>query len=218
MKSILSLLFVSFLCCFIGCKKLEPQKQIPIAKDIKRLEAYNKLDNLKEGIWHVDEWKALASKICENTKYKDCSVLGEIYHENFYGFGTKKDRHKAIQMLAKSCSMNDSMSCLKLATLADKSDYPVGKSTDLFKKSHDIAIDRCSKDYAMDCYVLALIYFEGYAPFDRDRQKSKEYANKSCDMKHAGSCIFLGINGDTYEDIQQARQKACKLGIAEYCK
>lgn len=201
-----------------GCKKPEPPKPIPIAKDLKRLEAYNKLDNLKEGIWHVDEWKSLAKNMCEKTKYRDCSVWGEIYHENFYGYGTKKNRQDAIKILVKSCSMNDSKSCLKLATLADQSDYPVGKSTDFFKKAHDIATKQCNLHYAMDCYVLALIYFEGYEPFERNREKAKEYARKACDMKHAGSCIFLGINADTREEVKEVHEKACKLGVKEYCK
>lgn len=212
-------LYVLFSCFILGCAKHEvAKKPVLEAKDIRRLEAYNKLDDLKEGIWHVDKWKALAKSICDDSKKKDCSILAEIYHDHFYGYGTRADRQKAIQMLVKSCELNDSKSCLKLGTLADQSDYPVGKSTDFFKKTHDIAQKGCNDNYAMDCSVLALLYFEGYGDLERDRGKAKEYAHKACDMKHAGSCIFIGINGDTHEEVLEAHKKACALGVKAYCK
>lgn len=213
--------FIVYLCifsCFIGCAKKEVSpKPIPEAKDLKRLGTYNKLDNLKEGIWHVDEWKNFAKQICNNSHKKDCSVIGEIYNDHFYGYGTKADRKKAIKILAKSCELNDSRSCLKLGTLADKQDYPIGEGITFVKKARDIAQKGCDSNYAMDCYVLALLYFEGYGNFERDRSKAKEYAHKACDMKHAGSCIFIGINGDTNEEIELAHKKACILGVKAYC-
>lgn len=212
--------FVLFACFILGCAKQEVQVQVPApeARDLKRLEVYNKLDNLKEGIWHVDEWKELAKNICDKSNKKDCSVLAEIYHDRFYGYGTRADRQKAIQILAKSCELNDSKSCLKLGTLADQSDYPVGKSTTFFKKAHDLAQRGCNDDYAMDCSVLAVLYFDGLGGFERDRSKAKEYAHRACDMKHAGSCIFIALNGDTKDEVVEASKKACELGVKSYCK
>ena len=121
-------------------------------------------------------------------------------------------------MLVKSCSLNDSKSCLKLSSLADQSDYPVGESETFFKKAHDLGLKGCNANYALDCHVLALLYFEGHGEFERDRAKSKEYAHKACDMKHAGSCIFIGINGDTHEEVLEAHKRACALGIKAMCK
>lgn len=214
-----------FLCIIfsyfiLGCAK---QKEVAKttttkAKDIEIVEEYNTLDNLKEGIWYVDKWKKYAKKICDASKGKDCSVLAEIYHDKSYGYGSRKDRQKAIRMLVKGCSLNDSKSCLKLSYLADQSDYPVGKSDDFFKKAYDIALNGCNANYALDCYVLAMIYFEGHGEFKRDRAKSKEYAHKACNMKHAGSCIFVSINGNTNEEVREAHKKACALGIKAMCK
>lgn len=216
---IMVFLCVMFSCFIMGCAKKEVIKAPPPeAKDTKRIESYNKLDNLKEGVWRVDEWKETAKKICQDSKERDCSVLAEIYHDRFYGYGSRGDRQKAIQMLVKSCSLNDSKSCLKLSSLADQSDYPVGESETFFKKAHDLALKGCNANYALDCHVLALLYFEGHGEFERDRAKSKEYAHKACDMKHAGSCIFIGINGDTHEEVLEAHKKACALGIKAMCK
>lgn len=210
---------VIFSCFIMGCAKKEIIKAPPPeAKDMKRVESYNKLDNLKEGVWRVDEWKEAAKKICQDSKERDCSVLAEIYHDRFYGYGSRGDRQKAIQTLVKSCSLNDSKSCLKLSSLADQSDYPVGESETFFKKAHDLGLKGCNANYALDCHVLALLYFEGRGEFERDRAKSKEYAHKACDMKHAGSCIFIGINGDTHEEVLEAHKKACALGIKAMCK
>lgn len=210
---------IMFSCFIMGCAKKEVIKAPPPeAKDTKRIESYNKLDNLKEGVWRVDEWKETAKKICQDSKERDCSVLAEIYHDRFYGYGSRGDRQKAIQMLVKSCSLNDSKSCLKLSSLADQSDYPVGESETFFKKAHDLALKGCNANYALDCHVLALLYFEGHGEFERDRAKSKEYAHKACDMKHAGSCIFIGINGDTHEEVLEAHKRACALGIKAMCK
>lgn len=216
---IMVFLCVMFSCFIMGCAKKEVIKAPPPeAKDTKRIESYNKLDNLKEGVWRVDEWKETAKKICQDSKERDCSVMAEIYHDRFYGYGSRGDRQKAIQMLVKSCSLNDSKSCLKLSSLADQSDYPVGESETFFKKAHDLALKGCNANYALDCHVLALLYFEGHGEFERDRAKSKEYAHKACDMKHAGSCIFIGINGDTHEEVLEAHKKACALGIKAMCK
>lgn len=216
---IMVFLCVMFSCFIMGCAKKEVIKAPPPeAKDTKRIESYNKLDNLKEGVWRVDEWKETAKKICQDSKERDCSVLAEIYHDRFYGYGSRGDRQKAIQMLVKSCSLNDSKSCLKLSSLADQSDYPVGESETFFKKAHDLGLKGCNANYALDCHVLALLYFEGHGEFERDRAKSKEYAHKACDMKHAGSCIFIGINGDTHEEVLEAHKKACALGIKAMCK
>lgn len=216
---IIVFLCIMFSCFIMGCAKKEVIKAPPPeAKDTKRIESYNKLDNLKEGVWRVDEWKETAKKICQDSKERDCSVLAEIYHDRFYGYGSRGDRQKAIQMLVKSCSLNDSKSCLKLSSLADQSDYPVGESETFFKKAHDLALKGCNANYALDCHVLALLYFEGHGEFERDRAKSKEYAHKACDMKHAGSCIFIGINGDTHEEVLEAHKKACALGIKAMCK
>ena len=216
---IIVFLCIMFSCFIVGCAKKEVIKAPPPeAKDTKRIESYNKLDNLKEGIWRVDEWKETAKKICQDSKERDCSVLAEIYHDRFYGYGSRGDRQKAIQMLVKSCSLNDSKSCLKLSSLADQSDYPVGESETFFKKAHDLALKGCNANYALDCHVLALLYFEGHGEFERDRAKSKEYAHKACDMKHAGSCIFIGINGDTHEEVLEAHKRACALGIKAMCK
>lgn len=216
---IMVFLCVMFSCFIMGCAKKEVIKAPPPeAKDTKRIESYNKLDNLKEGVWRVDEWKETAKKICQDSKERDCSVLAEIYHDRFYGYGSRGDRQKAIQMLVKSCSLNDSKSCLKLSSLADQSDYPVGESETFFKKAHDLALKGCNANYALDCHVLALLYFEGHGEFERDRAKSKEYAHKACDMKHAGSCIFIGINGDTHEEVLEAHKRACALGIKAMCK
>ena len=216
---IMVFLCVMFSCFIMGCAKKEVIKAPPPeAKDTKRIESYNKLDNLKEGIWRVDEWKETAKKICQDSKERDCSVLAEIYHDRFYGYGSRGDRQKAIQMLVKSCSLNDSKSCLKLSSLADQSDYPVGESETFFKKAHDLGLKGCNANYALDCHVLALLYFEGHGEFERDRAKSKEYAHKACDMKHAGSCIFIGINGDTHEEVLEAHKRACALGIKAMCK
>ncbi|EEO23910.1 MULTISPECIES: tetratricopeptide repeat protein [Helicobacter] len=210
---------IMFSCFIMGCAKKEVIKAPPPeAKDTKRIESYNKLDNLKEGVWRVDEWKETAKKICQDSKERDCSVLAEIYHDRFYGYGSRGDRQKAIQMLVKSCSLNDSKSCLKLSSLADQSDYPVGESETFFKKAHDLGLKGCNANYALDCHVLALLYFEGHGEFERDRAKSKEYAHKACDMKHAGSCIFIGINGDTHEEVLEAHKRACALGIKAMCK
>lgn len=216
---IMVFLCIMFSCFIMGCAKKEVIKAPPPeARDIKRVESYNKLDNLKEGVWRVDEWKETAKKICQDSKERDCSVLAEIYHDRFYGYGSRGDRQKAIQMLVKSCSLNDSKSCLKLSSLADQSDYPVGESETFFKKAHDLALKGCNANYALDCHVLALLYFEGHGEFERDRAKSKEYAHKACDMKHAGSCIFIGINGDTHEEVLEAHKKSCALGIKAMCK
>ncbi|AQQ59165.1 hypothetical protein XJ32_02470 [Helicobacter bilis] len=216
---IMVFLCIMFSCFIMGCAKKEVIKAPPPeAKDTKRIESYNKLDNLKEGVWRVDEWKETAKKICQDSKERDCSVLAEIYHDRFYGYGSRGDRQKAIQMLVKSCSLNDSKSCLKLSSLADQSDYPVGESETFFKKAHDLALKGCNANYALDCHVLALLYFEGHGEFERDRAKSKEYAHKACDMKHAGSCIFIGINGDTHEEVLEAHKRACALGIKAMCK
>lgn len=216
---IIVFLCIMFSCFIMGCAKKEVIKAPPPeAKDTKRIESYNKLDNLKEGVWRVDEWKETAKKICQDSKERDCSVLAEIYHDRFYGYGSRGDRQKAIQMLVKSCSLNDSKSCLKLSSLADQSDYPVGESETFFKKAHDLGLKGCNANYALDCHVLALLYFEGHGEFERDRAKSKEYAHKACDMKHAGSCIFIGINGDTHEEVLEAHKKACALGIKAMCK
>lgn len=216
---IMVFLCIMFSCFIMGCAKKEVIKAPPPeAKDTKRIESYNKLDNLKEGVWRVDEWKETAKKICQDSKERDCSVLAEIYHDRFYGYGSRGDRQKAIQMLVKSCSLNDSKSCLKLSSLADQSDYPVGESETFFKKAHDLGLKGCNANYALDCHVLALLYFEGHGEFERDRAKSKEYAHKACDMKHAGSCIFIGINGDTHEEVLEAHKKACALGIKAMCK
>ncbi|MDY5823119.1 MAG: sel1 repeat family protein [Helicobacter sp.] len=216
---IIVFLCIMFSCFIMGCAKKEVIKAPPPeAKDTKRIESYNKLDNLKEGVWRVDEWKETAKKICQDSKERDCSVLAEIYHDRFYGYGSRGDRQKAIQMLVKSCSLNDSKSCLKLSSLADQSDYPVGESETFFKKAHDLALKGCNANYALDCHVLALLYFEGHGEFERDRAKSKEYAHKACDMKHAGSCIFIGINGDTHEEVLEAHKRACALGIKAMCK
>ncbi|WP_281650360.1 sel1 repeat family protein [Helicobacter bilis] len=216
---IMVFLCVMFSCFIMGCAKKEVIKAPPPeAKDTKRIESYNKLDNLKEGVWRVDEWKETAKKICQDSKERDCSVLAEIYHDRFYGYGSRGDRQKAIQMLVKSCSLNDSKSCLKLSSLADQSDYPVGESETFFKKAHDLGLKGCNANYALDCHVLALLYFEGHGEFERDRAKSKEYAHKACDMKHAGSCIFIGINGDTHEEVLEAHKRACALGIKAMCK
>lgn len=216
---IVAFLCIMFSCFIMGCAKKEVIKAPPPeAKDIKRIESYNKLDNLKEGVWRVDEWKETAKKICQDSKERDCSVLAEIYHDRFYGYGSRGDKQKAIQMLVKSCSLNDSKSCLKLSSLADQSDYPVGESETFFKKAHDLALKGCNANYALDCHVLALLYFEGHGEFERDRAKSKEYAHKACDMKHAGSCIFIGINGDTHGEVLDAHKKACALGIKAMCK
>ncbi|MCI7411350.1 tetratricopeptide repeat protein [Helicobacter bilis] len=216
---IIVFLCIMFSCFIMGCAKKEVIKAPPPeAKDTKRIESYNKLDNLKEGVWRVDEWKETAKKICQDSKERDCSVMAEIYHDRFYGYGSRGDRQKAIQMLVKSCSLNDSKSCLKLSSLADQSDYPVGESETFFKKAHDLALKGCNANYALDCHVLALLYFEGHGEFERDRAKSKEYAHKACNMKHAGSCIFIGINGDTHEEALEAHKKACVLGIKAMCK
>ncbi|WP_104746056.1 tetratricopeptide repeat protein [Helicobacter bilis] len=216
---IIVFLCIMFSCFIMGCAKKEVIKAPPPeAKDTKRIESYNKLDNLKEGVWRVDEWKETAKKICQDSKERDCSVMAEIYHDRFYGYGSRGDRQKAIQMLVKSCSLNDSKSCLKLSSLADQSDYPVGESKTFFKKAHDLALKGCNANYALDCHVLALLYFEGHGEFERDRAKSKEYAHKACDMKHAGSCIFIGINGDTHEEVLEAHKRACALGIKAMCK
>ena len=216
---IMVFLCVMFSCFIMGCAKKEVIKAPPPeAKDTKRIESYNKLDNLKEGVWRVDEWKETAKKICQDSKERDCSVMAEIYHDRFYGYGSRGDRQKAIQMLVKSCSLNDSKSCLKLSSLADQSDYPVGESETFFKKAHDLGLKGCNANYALDCHVLALLYFEGHGEFERDRAKSKEYAHKACDMKHAGSCIFIGINGDTHEEVLEAHKRACALGIKAMCK
>lgn len=216
---IIVFLCIMFSCFIMGCAKKEVIKAPPPeAKDTKRIESYNKLDNLKEGVWRVDEWKETAKKICQDSKERDCSVLAEIYHDRFYGYGSRGDRQKAIQMLVKSCSLNDSKSCLKLSSLADQSDYPVGESETFFKKAHDLGLKGCNANYALDCHVLALLYFEGHGEFERDRAKSKEYAHKACDMKHAGSCIFIGINGDTHEEVLEAHKRACALGIKAMCK
>ncbi|MDY5950538.1 MAG: sel1 repeat family protein [Helicobacter sp.] len=216
---IMVFLCIMFSCFIMGCAKKEVIKAPPPeAKDTKRIESYNKLDNLKEGVWRVDEWKETAKKICQDSKERDCSVLAEIYHDRFYGYGSRGDRQKAIQMLVKSCSLNDSKSCLKLSSLADQSDYPVGESETFFKKAHDLGLKGCNANYALDCHVLALLYFEGHGEFERDRAKSKEYAHKACDMKHAGSCIFIGINGDTHEEVLEAHKRACALGIKAMCK
>ena len=91
--------------------------------------------NLKEGVWRVDEWKETAKKICQDFKRERLlCFLAEIYHDKFYGYGSRGDRQKAIQMLVKSCSLNDSKSFLKLSSLADQSDYPVGEVVDIFQK------------------------------------------------------------------------------------
>ena len=66
--------------------------------------------------------------------------------------------------------------------------------------------------------MLALLYFEGYSIFDRDRGKSKKIASKSCAMKHASSCIFLGINADTRDEAQAAYKQACVAGVKQFCK
>lgn len=215
---VLSLFFV-FL--FVGCAAKKEAAQpvvVPTPKDSKRLELYNKLDNLKEGVWHVDEWKAFAKKICDDSKQQDCSVMGEIYHDHFYGYGKKQDRQNAIKVLQKGCQLNDSRSCLKLGTFADHADYPVGKSSEFFTKAEQIAQKGCEANYAMDCSVLSLLYFEGYGEIERDRARAKEYAHKACSMGHGGSCIFLGINADTHEEMREAHQKACALGIQTFCK
>ncbi|TLD83602.1 SEL1-like repeat protein [Helicobacter trogontum] len=218
MRVIVVFLYVIFSYFIIGCAKQEAPKPMLEAKDMKRIQDYNALDNLKEGVWRVDEWKEMAKRMCDHSKGRDCSVLAEVYHERFYGYGSRGDRQKAIQMLVKGCSLNDSKSCFDLSSLADQSDYPVGESEMFFKKAHDLAFKGCNANYALDCFALALVYFEGLGEFERDRAKSKEYAHKACDMKHAGSCIFIGINGDTHGEVVEAHKKACALGIKAMCK
>lgn len=219
-KHIMQIFFGLCIIVLVGCggDKPKPQATPPQAKDLKRLELYNQLDNLKEGIWHVDEWKALAAKICNASQQKDCSVMAEIYYETFYGYGSRGDRQKGIKMLQEGCNLGDSKSCLKLATLASQSDYPVGSSTDLFSKARDLAKKRCDANYAMDCYVLALLEFEGYGGVPRNRIEAKQLAHKACDMNHAGSCIFLTLNADTREEMLQASKKACNIGVKQFCK
>ncbi|RDU62233.1 sel1 repeat family protein [Helicobacter didelphidarum] len=219
LKNFLYCINILGICMLCACAKPQAEPQIiPVAKDIKRLELYNNLDNLKEGIWKVEEWKKFAKKICDNSKEKDCSVLAEIYHDYFYGYGSKSDRQQAMQILEKSCTLEDSKSCLQLAIYGTQSNQPIKVTNNLFAKAHNLALEQCNKDYAMDCYVLSLIYFEGYGGIERDRGKAKGYALKACDMKHAGSCRFLGINADTREEAQEVYTKACVLGVKEFCK
>ena len=219
-RDIVSIILLFLFLGIAGCTK--PNKTMQEityqAQDIKRIELYNQLDNLKEGIWHVDKWKKFAHKICDESKGKDCSVMGEIYYDYFYGYGSKADKQKALHILERGCSLNDSRSCFKLAILGNQSDFSIEKSNNLFVKTHTLALKGCDANYAMDCYVLALLYFEGYSIFDRDRGKSKKIASKSCAMKHASSCIFLGINADTRDEAQAAYKQACVAGVKQFCK
>ena len=54
--------------------------------------------------------------------------------------------------------------------------------------------------------------------FFRYLLKSKKIASKSCAMKHASSCIFLGINADTRDEAQAAYKQACVAGVKQFCK
>ncbi len=203
---------------YISCtKKQATVVQPPIIQDKERINQYNTLDNLKEGLWYVDKWKSYAKQICDNSKGFDCSVLGEIYHERFYGYGSKAKRQEAVSLLNTSCEKQDSRSCLKLGILATQSDIPIVNSNDLFIKAHDIALKKCEQQYIFDCMTLSLIYFEGYGSFERDRERAKNLARYSCDNGYAMACIFLGTNADNREELQTAHTKACKLGITTFC-
>lgn len=198
--------------------KPKSEKQAAIeARDKERLDAHNRLDDLKEGIWYVDKWKAYAKQICEDSNGFDCSNLGEIYHDRFYGYGSKADREKSVSVLRAACDLYDSASCLKLAVLAAKTDVPVTDSKELFIKSYDIAAQRCDGDYMFDCMTLALIYFEGYGSLDRDRGKAKESALKACDGGYASACLFISNNANSREEMMTSHAKACKLGIKSSC-
>ena len=154
-------------------------KEVKTAKDLNRLLSYNKLDDLKEGIWHVEEWKKAAQRLCEESKGKDCSVLAEVYHDYFYGYGSKADRAKSQQILRKSCDLGDAKSCLRLGRYnAEKEDRAEGDKTRSnadFKRAYSLAKMGCENDYAMDCHVLSLMYFEGYSPLERDRARAKAF-------------------------------------------
>ncbi|STQ85835.1 sel1 repeat family protein [Helicobacter muridarum] len=200
----------------MACANKTIEQQISI-KDADRIKKYNELDNLKEGIWYVDKWKDYAKKICDDSGGFDCSVLGEIYHDRFYGYDSKENRQEAITLLEKSCEMQDSRSCLKLAIFSSYSDIPIANSKDLFKKAYDIASDKCSNQYIFDCMTLAMIYFEGYATFERNRKTSKNLASYSCDNGYAWACAFLANNANNNQELRDSHKKACELGIKAFC-
>lgn len=188
------------------------------SQDKDRIEAYNKLDDLKEGIWRVDEWIKYANDICTKSKGKDCAVMADVYYNDFYGYGNKKDIEKSITMLQKGCDLLDSQSCLDLAIITDKSSTKNNNAKEIFIKAYDLAKQQCDNDYAMECFVLSQIHFVGYNVFSRDRGAAKDLADKSCHMGYARACIFLGINADTRDDAKAAYKRACDLGVKEFCK
>ncbi|MWV62829.1 sel1 repeat family protein [Helicobacter saguini] len=214
-------IFTIFLSIFfISCAKT-PQPQVetppPEALDKDRVATYNNLANLKEGIWKVDEWKNAAQKICEDSKGVDCSILAEIYHDYFYGYGSRADIKKAMDMLEKGCNAQDSKSCMQLA-IYHFNNKNTQESNDAFNKTYAFSSDKCEQNYALDCQVLSLMYFGGHFPLTRDIDKALEYAHKACDMNLANACIFLIINATNRDEVLKLRKKTCDLGIKEYCK
>lgn len=214
----ISVIFLSIF--FISCAtKVTPQVESPPpeALDKERVNAYNNLANLKEGIWKVDEWKNAAKKICEDSKGSDCSILAEIYHDYFYGYGSNADIKKSMDMLEKGCALQDSKSCMQLA-IYHFNNKNTQQSNDAFNKTYAFSSDKCERNYAIDCQVLSLMYFGGHYPLVRDIDKTKKYAHKACDMNVANACIFLIINANDREEALNLRKKTCDLGIKEYCK
>lgn len=235
------LCFGILLLCY-GCKTTKevapqqpvkkPAKKEIIVNDKDRVILYNKLDDIKEGIWHVDEWIKYAKSICDDSNGKDCSTMAEVYYSDFYGYGKDSDIAKAFDTLKKGCDLDDSQSCLDLGILTNKENarkkakhdknskkkLELTDSEPFFTKARDIADKQCNNNNAMDCYVLSQIHFLGYSSSMRDRAKSKELASKSCDMGYARACIFMKINVDNNLESKKYYDKTCKLGIKEFCK
>lgn len=156
---------------------------------------------------------------CEskNPDIKACAILSDAYFHGVPKAGIKKNVNKGLELLIKSCDLNNQSACFALGNRYLKGDG-VNKNTELGKNKLS---NSCKMGYADSCIALSFMHIYGTYGTKKDYKKAEKSLINICDTDNKIACVGLGeyfsiIKEDTIQ-AEKYFKKACALGSGQGC-
>lgn len=147
------------------------------------------------------------TKSCED--YGQPRGCAKIAAQYLYGKGVDKNVPKAMKYFTKSCDGGSVEGCYGMASVlvSDKLNpskkKEALKAVSYFQKS-------CDQGHGESCFRISAMYLQGLGDISKDLSKSREYAEKSCELNNMYGCANLGrmfAIGDGVEKNEELAEK-----------
>lgn len=174
----------------------------------------NKIGTILRNIGHLDEAVEYYKRAISLGDYEGYSYLSQVYYERYDNITEAKAQ------LKQSCDKVDYLDCIFLGGLhSSQKDFANAK------KYFEITAKQANNEIKALAYgVLAVLYFDGNG-VPKNISKAISYLKKSCDLKFAESCFWVGEiyaeGKEITQNLELSKQyfrKSCDLDYQKGCE